>query len=47
MISKVTIKDLNIVGPKYVKMLFDPVKSRTSIVCHPSKIEELKTGFKE
>lgn len=47
MIAKVTVEDLSRVGPKYVKSLFDATKSRTCIVCHPSKVEEMKSGFKE
>lgn len=47
LISQVTTDDLNQVGPKYVAPLFDPETSRTSIVCHPSKIEEIAAGFKE
>ncbi|PNF33802.1 Uncharacterized protein C05D11.1 [Cryptotermes secundus] len=47
LISQVTADDLNQVGPKYVAPLFNPETSRTSIVCHPSKIEEIAAGFKE
>lgn len=47
LISQVTIDDLNQVGPKYVAPLFNPETSKTSIVCHPSKIEEIAAGFKE
>ncbi|XP_054283976.1 uncharacterized protein C05D11.1-like [Macrosteles quadrilineatus] len=47
MIAKVTKEDLSRMGPKYVKLLFDPSISRTSIVCHPSKVDELNNGFKE
>ncbi|XP_046675798.1 uncharacterized protein LOC124364398 isoform X3 [Homalodisca vitripennis] len=46
-IDKVTMEDLSRIGPKYVKKLFDPSISRTTIVCHPSKVEELALGFKE
>jgi hypothetical protein len=47
LISKVTTEDLNRVGSKYVAPLFDPQTSKTSIVCHPSKAEEIAAGFKE
>jgi hypothetical protein len=47
LISQVTIDDLNQVGPKYVAPLFNPETSKTSIVCHPSKIEEIAAGFQE
>lgn len=45
-ISKVTEDDLNRVGKKYVEQLFDPAKTKTSIVCHPSKTEEVAAEFK-
>ncbi|XP_069695441.1 uncharacterized protein C05D11.1-like [Periplaneta americana] len=46
LISKVTTDDLNRVGAKYIAPLFDPQKSKTTIVCHPSKAEEIAAGFK-
>jgi len=45
-VDKVTIEDLERVGPKYISALFDGSKSRTSVVCHPSKVEEVVAGFK-
>jgi len=45
-VDAVTLEDLNRVGPKYVSALFDGDKSRTSLVCHPSKVEEVVAGFK-
>lgn len=47
LISQVSIDDLNRVGPKYVAPLFDPERSRTTLVCHPKKAEEVAAGFKE
>jgi hypothetical protein len=47
LISQVTTDDLNQVGPKYVAPLFNIETSKTSIVCQPSKIEEIAAGFKE
>ncbi|XP_046735682.1 uncharacterized protein C05D11.1-like [Diprion similis] len=46
-ISAVTIEDINSVGPKYVKQLFDPKECKTTIVCHPSKATEVAEGFEE
>lgn len=46
-IGKVTEADLNRVGEKYVSQLFEPAKTRTTIVCHPAKAEEIAAGFKE
>ena len=45
-IPSVTIDDLKRVGPKYFTPLFDPEKSKVSVVCHPTKVEEVKDGFK-
>lgn len=47
LISKVSLGDLCRVGPKYVTPLFDPERSKTSVVCHPSKVEEICNGLKE
>jgi hypothetical protein len=47
MISEVRTEDLNQVGSEYIAPLFDPQMSKTSIVCHPSKTEEIAAGFKE
>lgn len=44
-ISAVTVQDMSRVGPKYVKQLFDPKNCKTTIVCHPSKANEIAEGF--
>ncbi|XP_046995924.1 uncharacterized protein C05D11.1-like isoform X1 [Schistocerca americana] len=46
LISQVTVEDLTQIGPKYVAQLFDPEKSKTTLVCHPTKSEEISLGFK-
>lgn len=46
-ISSVTIDDMNRVGPRYVKQLFNPELSKTTIVCHPSKANEIAETFSE
>lgn len=46
-VSSVTFDDMNRVGPIYLLPLFDVNKSRCSICCHPSKVDETTTGFKE
>ena len=45
LVNKVTIEDLNRVGPKYLAPLFS-AQSRTAIVCNPSKVEEISKDFK-
>ncbi|XP_071452193.1 uncharacterized protein C05D11.1-like [Hetaerina americana] len=47
LIPKVTVEDLKRVGKQLVAPLFDPKRSVTTIVCHPSKVEEVVMGFKE
>ncbi|GLH01355.1 Presequence protease, mitochondrial [Gryllus bimaculatus] len=47
LIAQVSTDDLNRIGPKYVAPLFDPQKCKTSVVCHPSKAEEIASGFKD
>ncbi len=47
LISKVTMEDLKRVGELYFKPLFDVTKSRCAICCQPSKVDEIKVGFKE
>lgn len=44
-ISKVTEEDLNRVGKSYVEQLFNPSKTRTTLVCHPSKTEPVLQHF--
>lgn len=46
-VAKVTISDLQRVGSKYMAPLFDASKIKTSVCCHPSKVEEVAAGFKE
>ncbi|KAL2732287.1 uncharacterized protein V1477_014528 [Vespula maculifrons] len=46
-ISTVTIEDLNRVAIRYVKPLFYPSETKTTIVCHPSKASEVAAAFKE
>ena len=45
-IMAVTEKDLARVGNKYMSTLFDEDKTRTVVVCHPSKINDIQQGFK-
>uniref|UniRef100_A0A1B6DB00 Peptidase M16C associated domain-containing protein n=1 Tax=Clastoptera arizonana TaxID=38151 RepID=A0A1B6DB00_9HEMI len=47
LISNVTTEDLCRVGPRYVTSLFDPKNSKTTLVCHPSKVDEVVNGFKD
>nr|XP_042906689.1 uncharacterized protein C05D11.1 isoform X2 [Parasteatoda tepidariorum] len=44
-VPKVTFQDMERVGVKYMKPLFQDATSRCSIVCHPSKVEEITQGF--
>ena len=44
-IMAVTEQDLVRVGNKYMSTLFDEDKTRTVVVCHPSKINEIQQGF--
>jgi hypothetical protein len=46
-ISQVTVEDIKRVGAEYVQKLFVPGSAHTSIVCHPSKVEELAAAFTE
>ena len=46
-ISKVTESDLTRVGKSHVRSIFDSSKSKTSIVCHSSKVEQVVKGFDE
>ncbi|XP_077994627.1 uncharacterized protein C05D11.1-like [Glandiceps talaboti] len=45
-LSKVTINDLKMVGQKYFAPLFDTSKARCAVCCNPSKVEEIREGFK-
>lgn len=46
-VAKVTIADLQKVGPKYISPLFDVTKVRTAVCCHPTKVDEVHTGFSQ
>ncbi|KAI1290107.1 hypothetical protein HDE_08397 [Halotydeus destructor] len=46
-VMQVTIEDMKRVAPIYLRPLFDVSKSRCSVCCHPSKVEEVTNGFKE
>jgi Zn-dependent M16 (insulinase) family peptidase len=46
-IASVSLDDLSKVGPAYVRPLFDSSISWTAVCCHPSKVEEVVSGFKE
>lgn len=46
-ISQVTETDLTRVGNTYVKNVFAPNRSSTSIVCHTSKVENVAKGFND
>lgn len=43
-VNKVTIDDMVAVGKKYISKLFTP-NSRTTIVCHPDKANEIRDEF--
>ncbi|XP_063241639.1 uncharacterized protein C05D11.1-like [Bacillus rossius redtenbacheri] len=47
LIANTAIEDLEAVGRDHVTPLFTPEKTRTTIVCHPSKLDEISAGFKE
>jgi len=46
-IWEVEMDELKVVGEKYLKSLFNFESSSTAITCHPSKLNEIKEGFKE
>jgi predicted Zn-dependent peptidase len=46
-VAAVTIKDLRRVGEKYFAKMFQPGNSKIVIVCHPDKVESVKTQFDE
>lgn len=39
--------DLNKVGEKYISSMFNSGRTKTAVVCDPSKADEIKTGFKK
>lgn len=46
--AQVTKDDLKRVGNKYLKCLFDETTAKRSVICcHPSKVEEIRIGFKD
>ncbi|XP_054720900.1 uncharacterized protein C05D11.1-like [Uloborus diversus] len=46
-ISQVTTSDMERVGSKYLKPLFDPKVSRCAVCCHPNKQNEIVEGFQK
>lgn len=44
-ISTVEIEDMMEIGPKYVSPLLDTSLTKTSVICHPSKVEEVAKGL--
>lgn len=46
-IATVTVDDLRRVGAKYFTTMFKPESSKVVIVCHPDKVESIKTQFEE
>ncbi|OWF39921.1 uncharacterized protein C05D11.1-like [Mizuhopecten yessoensis] len=46
-VAKVTVADLQRVGPKYISPLFDVTRARTAICCHHTKVDEVKTDFSQ
>jgi len=47
LISQVEIDDLEEVGKRYLLPVFEAASSRTSVVCHPTKVETLQNEFQE
>lgn len=45
-IWNVSIEDLSAVCKKYVSPVFDFKLATTSVVCHPSKLDDVIAGFK-
>ena len=43
--DRVTVADLQRVGPLYLARLFEADQSRTTLVCNPAKVEEIRKGF--
>jgi len=46
-ISDVTIEDLKRVGEEYFLKMFDPTIFTSTLCCHPTKLDEVLTSFKE
>lgn len=45
LISEVKKGDLNRIGSIYVSPMFDHTVTKTTVVCHPSKVEEVAKGL--
>ncbi|CAN7993566.1 unnamed protein product [Ixodes hexagonus] len=46
-VAAVSMDDLVRVGKQYLSPLFDPAASKLAICCHPSKVDDTVTAFKE
>lgn len=46
-IATITVDDLRRVGEKYLKSMFTPGSAKIAIVCHPEKVDAVKTQFEE
>merc|ERR550519_3040233 len=46
-VDNVTVADLQRVAPVHLGRLFDTAQARTTLVCGPSKLEEVRKGFSE
>ncbi|XP_033325130.2 uncharacterized protein C05D11.1 [Megalopta genalis] len=45
-IFAVKIEDMGRIASQYLPPLFDPIQCKTTIVCHPSKVQEIGDAFK-
>ena len=46
-VAKVTAADLRRVSDLYFRALFDPSHAKAAVVCHPTKVNEIRDGFTE
>merc|ERR1711994_575290 len=46
-VDNVTVTDLQRVAPVHLGRLFDTAQARTTLVCGPSKLEEVRKGFSD
>lgn len=46
-ISTITVDDLRRVGEKYLKQMFKASTAKIAIVCHPERVDAVKTQFEE
>lgn len=46
LVEKVTIDDLNRVGDKYMRSLFDPVQAKAAIATDSAKVDEIAEDFR-